>query len=74
MNNPDSKYNIKPFIGLWRSFTNVRFFKPEATCTVSNKCTRDYTGIWRILMNAIAAFTVAKYDWRLSSYKLQKIK
>ena len=52
--------NIKPFFGLWESFTK------EGRFTVERGATVTYKGLKRIAINALAAATFAKYDWNMT--------
>ena len=52
--------NIKPFFGLCEDFTDGNRFK------VSFNTTDPYYGLKRVAMNALAAATLAKYDWHVT--------
>ena len=52
--------SIRPFFGLWESFTNTDRFK---TASDDSRYTITYSGLKRIGINALAAFTLAEYTW-----------
>ena len=54
--------NIKPFFGLWKGFTNNARFLKDKTVSIT---TAGYAGTERVAMNALAAATFAKYDWKV---------
>ena len=56
----DNVRNIKPFFGLWKNFTHKDRFEVDG---YYSKFTTNCSGLRRVGINAIAAFTLAKYDW-----------
>ena len=58
--NSEEDENIKPFFGLWENFTNKDRFEVDG---YYSKFTTNCSGLRRVGINAIAAFTLAKYDW-----------
>ena len=57
----DNDRNIKPFFGLWKSFTKIGRFAEEDEYP---KWTITYRGFDRLKVNFVAAATFAKYDWK----------
>ena len=53
--------NIKPFFGWWKGFTNKSRFTEDSTYS---NTTINYKGLKRIGINALAALTFAKYNWK----------
>ena len=58
--NSEEDENIKPFFGLWKNFTNKDRFEVDG---YYSKFTTNCSGLRRVGINAIAALTLAKYDW-----------
>ena len=62
--NRKEERNIKPFFGKWKNFTNKKIFTEDKD---NIGYTVKYKGFKRLLVNFIAAATLAKYDWHVSS-------
>ncbi len=71
----DNDRNIKPFFGLWKSFTKIGRFAGYYSGNIHDdevpkwiiKWTITYRGLNRLKVNFVAAATLAKYDWKYSS-------